>query len=379
MASPDQPPRRVRLGVIGAGLALKRLHWPALQRLADRFAVAAIANTPREGAAWLADAAGLALDCCDANYDDLLRRDDIEAVLIALPIPLLYPAARAALEAGKHVVCEKPSGVDLDEGRAFLALAEAFPSRKILIAENSFYRDDLRLARARLDAGAIGQVHLLAWHAIGQLVPREGRFSSTPWRQTPAYRGGPQLDAGVHHIAQLRLLCGEVQDLQAYTREVNPTTGGPSDLTLNLRFTSGVIGSYVAGYLPIPTPGETTELRLYGSDGVMAVGWRTLRLSFPNGSTETYRVEADGGYANELRNFYEAIIYDEPIVGTIAQSYQNLEIVMRALDSAAEGRLVALDAAPDGAASAGVPLWKPRGADGLFDGLPCRVSREEAS
>jgi len=53
-------------------------------------------------------------------------------------------------------------------------------------------------------------------------------------------------------------------------------------------------------------------------------------------------------------------------VGTIAQSAANMRIVLAALDSAEQGGVVALDPTADG----GVPLWRPRGAEGLFDGLP---------
>lgn len=374
----DSSFRRVRLGVIGTGLAIKRLHWPALQKLPDRYQIVAFANDIRPPAEEFAASSGLGMDRYHADYHELLRRDDVEAVLIALPIPLLYPTARAALEAGKDVFCEKPTGTNLEEGAAFLSLADEFPDRKILVAENCFYRDDLRLARSRLEAGAIGPVHLVAWRFVNQLVPREGRFSSTPWRITPQYRGGPQLDAGVHHIAQIRFLCGEVQDLHAYIQYANPTTGGPSDLALNLQFINGSIGSFVAGHVPIPTPDENREMRLYGSEGILAVGHRQVRLLYPNGTAEEYRIEADNGYYNELRNFHEAIVFDEPIVGTIAQSYQNMRIVMRALDSAEEHRIIAIGEVPGSSKEDWVPLWRPRGADGLFDGLPCRVDREES-
>ena len=370
--------RRVRLGIVGTGLAVEKLHWPALAQLTDRFEVVAFANDTREPAEKFAREAGLPMDGYHADYHALLRRDDVAAVLVALPIPLLYPVARAALEAGKEVLSEKPPGSNLDQARDFLALGEQFPGRRILVGENFFYRDDLRLARSLLDAGAIGRVHLMAWRNVFHLVPREGQFSGTPWRWAPMYRGGPQLDAGVHHIAQIRLLCGDVEDLHGYVQYANPTHGGPSDLVLNMHFVSHAIGSFTAAHLAIPAPGETNEMRLYGSDGVLAVGGRMRRrevaLLRPDGSSERQTVEADGGYYNEWLNFHDAIVHDEPIVGTIAQSYHNLLLVMRALDSAEERRMIEIADAPGGLSEAGVPLWRPRGATGLFEGLPCKIA-----
>jgi predicted dehydrogenase len=367
-------PRSIRLGIIGTGLAVELLHWPALRQMPDRFTVAAFANDSREKAEHFASYSGTSMDLYHEDYHDLLRRDDVEAVLIALPIPLNYTVTREALAAGKDVICEKPAGVNLAEGQAFLALPEEFPDRKVLIAENFFYRDDLRLARSLLDAGAIGRLHLLSWRNISRLVPREGTFSSTPWRHDPGYQGGPHLDAGVHHAAQIRFLCGDVQRVHGEIQDANSTHGGPSDLTLNLRFVSGAIGNYTAAYPELTIPPEPNEMRLYGDEAVMVVANHTIALYRPDGSVEEHElVEGDGGYYNEHVNFYDAIVHGTPIVGTIAQTYHNMLIVLKGLESAERGEAIVLDDAPGGLAASSVPLWRPRGAAGLFDGLPGKI------
>jgi len=372
--STSTAPRRLRLGIIGTGLAVEKLHWPALSRQADRFEVVAFAEQRRESAECFAAYSGVALDRWHAGYQDLLRRDDVEAVLIALPIPHLLEAAQASLAAGKHVLCEKPPGADLDQGRAFLALPERYPDRVLLIAENFFYRDDLRLARSMLDAGAIGRLHAVTLRVVAQNVPREGAFSSTPWRQQPQYRGGPQLDAGVHFIAQLRLLAGDVERAHAGVQEANPLMDGPSHLVATLQLVNGAIGSYISIHAPTPVPRGEQGMTLYGSEGVLSLGRRSVRRLRRDGSTEEQVVEgSDGGYYNEWRNFYEAIVHDEPVVGTVAQSFHNLLLVMRLLDSAERGEVVRIEGAPGGLAAPGVPLWRPRGAAGLFDGLPVQV------
>src|SRR3712207_113065 len=96
--------RAVRLGVIGTGLAVEQLHWPALRRMPDRFQVAAFANHTRPKAEHFARYSGASLDDYHQDYREVLRRDDVEAVLVSLPIPLNYPVARDCLEAGKHVI-----------------------------------------------------------------------------------------------------------------------------------------------------------------------------------------------------------------------------------------------------------------------------------
>ena len=376
--------RQIRLGVIGTGLALERLHWPALRQLPEQFTITAFAEASQEHATHFADYTGVGMGAYHGQFRDLLRRDDVDAVLIALPIPLLYPVAREALEAGKDVFCEKPTGTDEAQGRAFLALASEFPNRTVLIAENYFYRDDLRLARSLLDQGAIGRPHLLAWRWVSRLIPRPGQFSSTPWRQRTAYRGGPQLDNGVHHVAQIRLLCGDIARIAGETQSANGTFDGPSDLALSFRFASGAAGSYTACYPEIAVPRETNEMRLYGTEGELVLReepqhrWVTLHRA--DGTGEVHHLTGgDNGYYNEWRNFYDAVAHGEPVVGTIAQSVHNLLIVMRALDSAEQGATMSLDDMPGGLASSSVPLWMPRGASGLFDTLPGQHTVEAIS
>jgi predicted dehydrogenase len=364
----------VRLGIIGTGLATELLHWPPLQRLKQRFRVTAFANHTRPKAEAFAALAGLSMDDYHADYTELLQRPDVDAVLIALPIPLLYPATRQALEAGKHVLCEKPAGANLEQGRDFLELPREFPNHKVVIAENFFYRDDLRFARTLIDDGKLGRVHLLTYHVVGKLVAREGSYAATAWRRAPNYRGGYHLDGGVHHVALMRMLCGDVQQLHGYTQFANPDAGGPSDLVLNLEFVNHAIGSYTAGYLPLVTPDEPNAVRVYGEDGILVIKGRTLWLHSRGGGVTEYAFDTDGGYYNQLLNFADAIEFDEPIVGTVAQSFVNLLVVMRAMDSAESQQPVQITGTPDPLSDHPIPMWRPRGASGLFDGLPCVLS-----
>jgi predicted dehydrogenase len=366
--------RPIQLGVIGTGLALERLHWPVLHALRDRYTVVAFADIAQDAAARFAAYAGLGMDGYCADYRILLERRDVEAVLILLPIPLLLPVTREALAAGKHVLCEKPTGVDEAQGRAFLALAHQYPALTVLIGEHVFYRDDVRLARSLLDAGAIGQPHLMTYRIVQTYVPRAGEFSGTPWRRHAAYRGGPHLDGGVHHIAQIRVLCGDALSVHGVTRRANSTIDAPSDLVVNLVFDQDLVGSYLAAYPEIATPPEPHEMRLYGTEGTLSLdrddAGRRLRLYRADGSCETYTLaDPFNGFYGEWLNFSDAIRHGEPVIATIEQSFKNMQVVLRALDSAEQDVALPVHDTPSGATAA-VPLWRPRGATGLFDGLP---------
>lgn len=376
----DRAAGGVRLGIIGTGLAVEQLHWPALKRLRDQFPIVAFCDIDRAAGEHFASYSGASMSEFTEDYHELLARDDVDAVLISLPIELNYPVSKDAVAAGKHVFCEKPSGANDAEGRAFVELEANHPEVTILVAENWFYRDDLRLARQLLDEGRIGRLHLATWRYVSQMIPREGQFSSTPWRHHAQYEGGAHLDGGVHQFAQIRLLCGDIDRLAGEVQDVNSIFDGPSNLTLSLRFVNGATGSYAASYPEIPMPAEPNELRLYGTEGVMVTGRGEVRIYGPDGSVDTYRIEGlEGGYYNEFLNFYQALIDGEPVVATVAQNYRNMEFVLRGLESAASGQSVAIDAWPIPLAAEAVPLWKPAGASGLFDGLGIEISHESTT
>jgi len=368
--------RPVRIGIIGTGLAVKKLHWPALVRMGDRFVVVAFANRTRSTAEEFAALAQLSMDAYTPDYHTLLRRDDVDVVLVCVPIPQLLSITRDCLAAGRHVVCEKPPGVDSAEAQQFVALPDQYPQQKIMMTENFFYRDDLRLARSLMDQGAVGRPQLLLERWVCQLVPTPGEYSITPWRYKPAYRGGPLLDGGVHSIATIRLLGGDITQLYARAEWLNRTMDAPSAMTMTFSFAGGTSGNCVWGFLGNPVLDEVRDTRLYGSQGALISSRGQVRLVGPDGSTEEYLVEPfDTGHYNMWLNFHDALIHDEPIVATVQQSFENMLVVLQALKSAEQGQHVDVLAAGVAPPRGGVPLWRPRGATELFEGLACTVRR----
>lgn len=379
MGAPGIPP--IRLGLIGTGLAVEKLHWPALRGLADRYVVTAFTDPSADQRRRFTGYSGTDPALAVADRAALLARDDVDAVLISVPIPHLYEVARDALAAGKDVFCEKPAGADAEQAAAFLALAAGYPDRTFVVGENYFYRDDLRYARALLDSGVIGRPHLMAWRYAGQSVPRPGGFTSTPWRHRPQYRGGVHLDFGVHHIAQIRLLCGDIARVHGAVQAANSTIDAPSDLALTLVFTGGAIGSYTASFPEIPLPPEPNDMRLYGTEGVLVLAGSESELRVTRSSrdatthTTVFR-GSDNGYRAELVDFADAVQFGVRPVGSVAQSVANAMVVQRALDSADQAAALALDPVPG---AGPVPLWRPRGSAGLFDGLPGQRISSSAS
>ena len=344
--------------------------------MTDRFVVAAFANRTRATAEEFAALAGLAMRDYTADYQELVRRDDVEVVLVCVPIPQLLAITRDCLAAGKHVICEKPPGVDLAEARQFLALADQYPHHKLLMTENFFYRDDLRLARSLVEEGAIGHPQLLLERWVDRLVPTPGEYSSTPWRYKPQYPGGPLLDGGVHSIATIRLLGGDITRLYARTEWLNRTMQAPSALAMTYEFASGPAATASGDSWATPS---STRSGTRASTAVRAPWSRPAErfaLSAPTGHRGV------SGRADRVRPLQH--VPESPRCPharradrghVLRQSVENMLIVLRALDSAELGQPTEVvgDGVPPRVG--GVPLWRPRGTPGLFDGLACQVRR----
>lgn len=351
----------LNLGIIGTGLAVEKLHWPALQRLGDRFRIVAHCDIEYAHAQHFADYAEADASGYHKDYRALLGRDDIDAVLISLPIPLVATVLADALASGKHVLCEKPQAATLAEANALWPIVRAHSDQVLMIAENWFYRDDLRFAMRLLQQGEIGRIHTVNFRRLKQLIPRPGEFSSTPWRWQGAYEGGPILDGGVHQIAMLRMLMGDIDTLSGQVQDVNSTHGGISQFSVNMRFTDAAIGSLMLASPSLEMPPDENGLRIYGTEGVMSVNDERI-IVWKNGTTWRHVVNrVDFGYSHEFQNFYEAVVHGEPVIGDCLQSWRGMELVSLALESAANQVTLATDREIAPLARWPINLWLPYG------------------
>ena len=143
------------------------------------------------------------------TYHDLLLRDDIHAVIIALPILNQPEYIEAALAAGKHVLSEKPVAENIKRAEE---LVKYYKSDKVKsgatwgVAENFRYMDGFDFGSQEVQR--LGRV--LGFSFNYHLTIKKGeRFLQTAWRNKPGYQGGFILDIGVHYAAAMRLLLGE--------------------------------------------------------------------------------------------------------------------------------------------------------------------------
>ena len=233
------------------------------------------------------------------SYEELLADDDVEAVYIPLPNSLHVPWAVQALEAGKHVLCEKPlTRRAADAERAFDAadragrlLMEAFMWR--------YHPQTEALVRLSEEIAPLRVVSA----AFGFRLPDEDTANV---RLRADLEGGALMDVGCYCVSALRLLAGEPERVAG--RRVDGGHGVDVRFTGNAAFAGGVLGSFDCGLDMV----ARHELEVVGDEAslVLADPWHgrsaSIELRRPDGS-EMVPVASANPYARELEDFAAAV------------------------------------------------------------------------
>ena len=278
-----------RIAVVGTSWWVERMHLPALLSCEHAELVAFCGRDPARAAA-LAErvaAAGRPRPAVETRWEALVARPDVDAVVVSVPDDLHAPVARAALDAGLHVCCEKPLARTAADARA---MHDAATARGRLAMTYFTYRwlPHYRLARAlvRGDAragvaprvGRVRQVHVRFLSAMGRGGAPGGTFMPAPrdpWRQDPRRSGGVLTDLGTHVADLVRVVAGDVDRVAASVRTDGP--GAVSDavvLALEGRGAGGAAwhGSvHLATAVAVGDRGLLQSLLVVGEDATLDV------------------------------------------------------------------------------------------------------------
>lgn len=323
----------VKLGIIGCGIAARKLHWPALQRLKDKFEITAVCNHTESKAKTFAEMAGGVPYMLD--YRELLNREDIEAVDITLPLTLNYEVTAAALKAGKHVLVEKPLAANLHQARRMLELNKRFPGVKLL-AENYRYRTLFTRAKQFIVEGKIGRPYGVVWNIFHHVDPKYNEYAQTDWRIHHQYPGGFVTDGGVHNVAALRLLLGEIVSGRAVAQTVNPAIGEIDTFLLSFSTTTGVTGQLNFFYSAQGYRAET--MYALGDRGTMIIESGLITIKSDGFAEQREEITDSGGFFEEFEDFYYAIRSGKPVKSTFLEGYTDLRVILTSLKSARNGR-----------------------------------------
>lgn len=337
---------KIRLGVIGTGMAWERLHWPALSRLTDKYEVRAVCNKTVEKAQSFAGSISLPLDRVYSDYRQMLMRDELDAVDALVPISENFEVARDVLNSGKHLIAEKPFASSPEAAKELIALKNG-KGLTVLVAENFLYDEENRIIKALISDGALGEaVSFIHVTGAGFEKEREGdTFAAKEWRQHPAFEGGIFLDGGIHDIARMRFLFGDAEAVCAAGRPHDRDYCPYMAISALLRFKNGVSGQYVffssASELMKPPVG----LRVYCTNGEIYLESKEcgkVQVIYKDGRAEERAFTPAQGYYNELLNFWGALKNGDAIVSTPEKELGDIGLISAILRSVRENGSVSL-------------------------------------
>lgn len=213
----------IRIGIIGCG-QIAQHHMKAYAGIKGAKMVA-FADLNEEAAKKSSETYGGEIYYTD--FREILRRDDIDAVDICLHNNFHMPATIAALEAGKHVYCEKPMAGSYRDAQVMRDTARA-SGKKLHVQLSTLYSNETRAAKELISAGELGDLYF----ARSTGFRRRGRpfvdgYGTPTFVQKKNSAGGALYDMGVYHISQCLYLLGNPEVLRISGKTFQKTAMDP--------------------------------------------------------------------------------------------------------------------------------------------------------
>jgi len=347
--------RQYGFGVIGVGM-IGEYHAQAIEGIEGAKLIAACARTEGKVRQFAKN------HNCQAytDFNELLKRDDIDVVTICTPSGSHMEPAVAAAHTGKHAVIEKPIDITLDRIDRILEAHDKAGTR-IGGLFNGRFTQTARLLRRAVEQGRFGRMTF--GMAFGPWWRDQAYYDEGGWKGTQQYDGGGALmNQGIHTIDLLQWMMGPVASVQAYTDVLAHTHIEVEDTgAAALRFANGALGTI--GCTTSMWPGHFRIIEIAGDQGTVALSdskflfWqfadetdedqriREQFLEFPavsvGASSPSAGLTAAGHQAN-IEEFLDAIEAGrEPLIGG-TEARKSVEIILAVYRSAQQGKPVEL-------------------------------------
>ena len=220
---------RLRVGIVGCGyqggIMAKSIKESAAWQ------VTACADPNQDAAAKVAAIAGTA--AVHPSVEDMLQHSEVDAVIVATSHDALYECSLAAIQAGKHVLTEKPMGMDEKEA-AQLEDAVARANITFMAGYSFRYIAAWQKVRELLDAGAVGEIHTIVGSiSLGPM--------SEDWISRPETGGGPLLYVGSHLVDQILWYLGDDPVEVSANIRYRDDTRADETTAFQMRFAKGAV------------------------------------------------------------------------------------------------------------------------------------------
>jgi len=326
--------------VIGCGSIAQESHLPAIAKIPS-LRLVAVADVD-ESRAQLAEQKFGALHAY-RDYRQLLGNKDVDAVDICTQTKYHADIAVAAAQSGRHVLCEKPIALTLEEADRMIEACSR-NKVKLMIAHSRRFIPRYRIVRQTIREGRIGRP---IW---ATQISRRHLVEVGSWYFDPKMTYGPIAEVGIHEADLLRwMFADNVAEVQAVARARDPNSPLYDQVFAALRFKKGAVASFEVGYVLPKSYTQYTSLEVLGSAGMVfasdthmnvVVQGRDEGVTYPLAYSDLLSVNS--AYEEEILAFANSIITDKEPPVTGADARAALEIILATLQSIKERKSVKL-------------------------------------
>jgi predicted dehydrogenase len=337
----------VKVGVIGCGSIAKNRHFPEYESHQETEIIAVCDIVP--------DRANAAAQRYGAqaytDYIELLKNEEIEAISVCTPNYLHARITVAALEAGKHVLCEKPMATSLADAEK-MNEAAAKSGKILMIGHNQRFVPSHQKAKQLIESGEVGKVYSFRT-AFGHSGPETWSvdgLESWFFKKDQAVIGAMG-DLGVHKADLLRYILGEeFVEVGAFVETTaKKNTDVDDSAACILRTENGIIGTLTASWSYAKEDNATV---IYAEKAVLRLEddpKYSLIIHHDNGKTETIQLgsiqtnDSEGQHDSEvISHFVKCVVDNEEPLVTGVEGLKSLKVILGAMESNASRKIIRL-------------------------------------
>jgi len=336
---------RLRVGIVGLG-RLGRRHAENLAQRVPRAELVAACSPVADELKWARDSLGV--ERAYTEYAALLADAAVDAVFLVTPTSLHAEQIVQALQAGKHVFCEKPLSLDLADCARVSAQAARHPQLKVMIGYGRRFDPSYRDAYDKIQAGTIGTPFLVRSQNLDMNDPSGFfvRFAPTS--------GGIFLDCTVHDIDLARWLLGNPQPVRVFATGVVAIHDGLREFgdvdngVATCEFADGKMACFYASRTM--AHGHETLTEIFGTAGRLTVGQnpRLNRVDIAdahgirNECTPTFYERFEEAFLHETNHFVQAVLDNRSPALTLYDATEATRIALALRESLQSRRVVDL-------------------------------------
>lgn len=292
------------------------------------------------------------------SLDELFEKDRPDGVVLATPNTLHVEHARLSMQAGVPMLLEKPIATTVEQAEALVADVERYRA-SVLIGHHRAHSPIMTRAKEIIDEGRLGSLVAVMGSA---LFFKPGRyFADAPWRKQPG--GGPILLNMIHEIHNLRMLCGDIVAVQAFSSRATRGLAVEDTVAINLRFAGGALGTFLLSDTAASarsweqTSQENRAYPSYSDEDCYVIAGTFGSLSIPTMRLKTYGKDEDRSWWKPFDVSVVAMTRDDPLrrqmehfgrvvrgeatpIVTARDGLQNLRIIEAIVKAAQTGTVV---------------------------------------